>query len=114
VFAIRKIPKGTRLFKGEDEIVWVPERNVSKLPFELKKLYDDFAIIRDGNYGCPVNFNSLTMSWYLNDSSNPNVVVDDGYDMWSIRDIDEGEELTIDSSKFSKQPYRELATAAAE
>jgi len=114
VFAIRQIPKGTRLFKGEDEIIWIPEKSISTLPFEIKKLYEDFAIIKDGYYGCPANFNSLTMSWYLNDSSNPNVLVDENYDMWSVRDIGEGEELTIDSSRFSKQPYRELANAAAE
>lgn len=108
VFAIRRIEKGTRLFADDEEIVWVDESYLADLPKKLKKLYDDFAIIKDGEYGCPVTFNLLTMGWYLNDSDDPNVVVDNDYNMSALRDIEEGEELTIDSSKFSEQPYKEI------
>ena len=110
VFAIRNIPKGTQLFDGTEEITWIDERDVGQLPPNLRQMYEDFCIIKDGRYGCPINFNDLTMAWYLNDSSTPNVTVDDDYNMWAIRDIVEGEELTIDSSTFSEQPYRQLAT----
>jgi hypothetical protein len=107
VFAIRPIAVGTRLFQDDnDEIVWVDEKDLAALPKEVKKLYEDFAIITNGEYGCPSSFNRLTVSWYLNDSDHPNVRVDDDYNMWALRDIEEGEELTIDSSKFSAQPYR--------
>jgi uncharacterized protein len=109
VFAIRRIRKGTHLFDGDEEIIWVSEADIEALPNQIRKIYDDFSIIKDGMYGCPTNFNRLTMGWYLNDSDNPNVFVDDNYDMWAARDIEDGEELTIDSSKFSAQPYRDLA-----
>ena len=106
VFAIRDIKKGTSLFSdSEDEIVWIDERQIEHLPREIRKLYDDFAIIKDRKYGCPTNFNRLTMGWYLNDSNNPNVAVDGEYNMMTARDVAKGEELTIDSSKFSVQPY---------
>jgi hypothetical protein len=107
VFAIRDIRKNTPLFSdSEDEIVWVDEKEITNLPRELREMYDDFAIIKNGKYGCPSNFNRLTMGWYLNDSDHPNVVVDDDYNMTAARDITRGEELTIDSSKFSEQPYK--------
>lgn len=106
VFAIRPIKAGTPLFVGDEEIVWVDEGEVARLPKALKRLYEDFAIIKDGKYGCPPSFNNLTMAWYMNDSDDPNVNVDDDYNMWANRDIEEGEELTMDSSKFSEQPYK--------
>lgn len=107
VFAIRPIPKGTKLFRNDlEEIEWVEEKEISDLPNAIRKLYEDFAIIVDGRYGCPSSFNRLTMSWYLNDSDDPNVAVDSEYRMSALRDIAELEELTIDSSKFSAQPYK--------
>jgi DNA-binding CsgD family transcriptional regulator len=105
VFAIMPIRKGSQLFQNDEEIVWVDEEDVAKLPRDLKKLYDDFAIIKDGWYGCPSNFNQLTTRWYLNNLDSPNVAVDDKYKMTALRDIEVGEELTIDSSKFRQQPY---------
>ena len=95
---------------SDRDIVWVDEGQIVNLPDELKKLYEDFAIIEDKRYGCPSNFNLLTMSWYLNDSDNPNVSVDGEYNMFALRDIETGEELTIDSSKFSEQPYKRAQT----
>jgi SET domain-containing protein len=112
VFAIRDIPKGTRLFDGNEEITWIDERQIAQLPPSLREMYEDFCIIKDGRYGCPRNFNSLTMGWYLNDSPTPNVILDDDYNMYAARDISKGEELTIDSSRFSEQPYRQLVAEA--
>ena len=107
VFAIRDIKEGTVIFSdNEDEIVWIDEKEITNLPTEIRKLYDDFAIIKNGKYGCPWNFNRLTMGWYLNDSESPNVAVDGEYNMTAAHDIMKGEELTIDSSRFSVLPYR--------
>jgi len=106
VFAIEPIEQGTSLFDSHEKIVWVPKNSLVNLSPAFKKLYEDFAIIQGDRYGCPENFNKLTMGWYLNDSDNPNVAVDSEFNMSAIRDIGEGEELTIDSSKFSTQPYK--------
>jgi hypothetical protein len=90
VFAIVEIPEGTALFSDDRDIIWVKEREVATLPKELKRLYEDFAIIKNRKYGCPSNFNLLTLSWYLNDSDNPNVAVDNEYNMSALRDIEVG------------------------
>jgi len=106
VFAIEPIRRGTSLFDRDEKIVWVPRNSLVNLSPALQRLYEDFAIIQGDRYGCPENFNRLTMGWYLNDSDYPNVAVDSDFNMYAIRDIAEGEELTIDSSKFSVQPYK--------
>ncbi len=102
------------MFEGDDtEIRWVKEKELKGVDPTLRKLYDDFSIIKQGKYGCPSNFNNLTMSWYLNDSDTPNVEVDHHYNMRALRDIQAGEELTIDSSKFSEQPYKRKSSEPA-
>jgi uncharacterized protein len=106
VFAIRDIPKGTNIFSNDDsEMVWVDEADIRNISSELKKLYDDFCVIKNGKYGCPKNFNMLTVGWYLNKSKeNPNVRCTNDYDFIALRDIKKGEELTVDYSTYSESP----------
>jgi hypothetical protein len=108
VFAIKRIKKGTPIFPGEnEEMLWV-EKAKNGPSSEIQKLYDDFAIIKGQRLGCPQNFNRLTMAWYLNEpkkGENPNVrCEDDTYDFFALRDINVGEELTVDYSTFSDSP----------
>jgi len=105
VFAIKDIRKGTDLFYGDDdEIVWVDRAKVRRLPREVRRLYEDFCVIRDKGrtYGCPTSFNRLTVSWYLNSSSNPNVSCDNDYRFFAARNIKAGEELTVDYSTYNE------------
>ena len=110
VFAIRRIPKGTNIFQPDNsETVDININEITNIDDGVKKLYDDFSIIRHGKYKCPKNFNNLTVSWYLNDSDeshSANVSCDDQYNFWAIRDIEKEEELLVDSSIYSEQPYR--------
>lgn len=104
VFAVRRIPKNTRIFAGEnEEVAWTDRRSLPKNN-ALRKLYDDFAIIRADQYGCPVSFNRLTPAWFMNESKAPNTICDDNYDFYALRDVQPGEELTIDYSTFSDYP----------
>ena len=109
VIAIRRIKKGTRLFWGDDEeMLWVDEKDLPKRPKEIRRLYDDFAVIdRKRRYGCPRNFNCLTMSWYINEPRNgesPNVRADpETYDFYAIKDIAVGEELTVRYDSYSER-----------
>jgi SET domain-containing protein len=41
-------------------------------------------------------FNVITPSWYLNHSDNPSAYSDDQYSFFALRDIEKGEELTLD------------------
>jgi hypothetical protein len=108
VFAIRYIPKGTNIFSNdENEMVWIDETNIPNIDPALKKLYDDFCVIKNGKCGCPKNFNMLTVGWYLNESKeNPNVQCMDNYDFIALRNIKKGEELTVDYSTYSEFPNK--------
>jgi hypothetical protein len=110
VFAIRKIPKGISIFPNDaDEIRWVSKRDVGRLPREIQRLYDDFAIIKGGGkkYGCPKSFNRLTPAWFLNDArrgKKPNVGCREDYTFYALRNIRPGEELTVDYRAYSELP----------
>ena len=104
VFAIKKISKGVKLFSDEnEEVCWVPESALPKAG-TLRRLYDDFAIIKDGRYGSPTSFNRLTPAWFMNESKKPNTRCDENYDFYTIRQISAGEELTVDYATFSDYP----------
>src|SRR5438132_31660 len=71
VFAIRDIPKGTKLFREDNsKLIWTKRSDLQldKLPRGIRQLYDQFCLIKNkGNaYGCPKSFNLMTVAWYLN------------------------------------------------
>ena len=105
VFAIKDIKKGVYIFYGDDEdMVWVSKEAVDKLKDEnIKKLYSDFGPIKKNKYGCPKNFNQLTVSWYLNESKKPNVGCDKNYNFYALKDIKKSKELTTDYSTYDER-----------
>ena len=107
VFAIRDIPKGTKVFpEDEGELIWKRRNSLrlDELPLEIRRLYDQFCLIKDKGetYGCPKNFNLMTVAWYLNHSKTPNVGCDKDYIFFALRDIKEGEELTADYHTYNE------------
>jgi hypothetical protein len=103
VFAIKRIPKGTKLFKGDnDEMRWIDAGSLGRMPKEIRRLYEDFAVLKDGQWGCPTSFNRLTPAWYLNESKAPNVFCDEHLNFVAKQDIALGEELTVDYSTYSE------------
>jgi hypothetical protein len=105
VFAIRRIPKGTKLFEGDfAEMVWVELSRLPKRPAAIKDLYRDFGVFRNDRVGVPIHFNRMTISWYLNESKSPNVRCDENYEFFASEDIGIGEELTVDYSTYSESP----------
>jgi SET domain len=104
VFAIKRIPRNTKLFTDEnEEVCWMSKESLPKSG-SMRKMYDDFAIIKGARYGCPTSFNGLTPAWFLNESKKPNIRCDENYDFYTLRDIPPGEELTVDYSTFSDYP----------
>ena len=94
VFAIRRIPSGARVFGPDDGMtVKVSKAIVDSLELEVRRLYDDFCPLTDEVFTCPASFNEMTISWYLNDSEEPNVKTDDKLHFRATRDIEPGEEL---------------------
>lgn len=103
MFAIRDIKKGTYLFEpDDDDMIWVDQAETAGLPSGIQRLYQDFCVKRRNRYGCPANFNSLTISWYLNHSECPNVGCDEEYRFFALRDIAIDEELTADYRTYSE------------
>lgn len=104
VFAIKKIGKGDRPFVGEsEEIVWLEKHLIARRRMQkaVRQLYDDHSLERGARLGCPVNFNRLTVSWYLQRASakiKPNVSFDEFFEIRAIRAITPGEELVADFS----------------
>jgi FRG domain len=101
VFAIRKIKKDAPVFTGEnEEVLWLEKDTIPpRVSREIRRLYNEFALTKDGRYGCPPNFNRLTPAWYLRQAKvgeNPNLRWStDGYAFFALRDIHPGEELTV-------------------
>lgn len=110
VFAIRSIPKNTSIFCDEAEQnmedLWVDKKDIEKLDPEIKKLYEDFCVIENGKYSCP-NFDLLTVGWYVNHSSDPNVKQNESGSFITLRNIKKGEEITADYKTYSDEPERE-------
>ena len=104
VFAICPIPEGTNPFQHDaTRMVWVSRKKVEQLTPEIKKLYEDFGVLELRRYGVPTSFNQLTPAWYLNNNTvDPNMRCGDDYEFFAARDIEPGEELTIDYSTYSE------------
>jgi hypothetical protein len=107
VFACEHIEAGTNVFAPDQrEISWVPASvmdDPSLRPFQ-RALYEDFAIRRGSELGCPSNFNLLTVGWYVNEprvSEAPNLASTKDYDLLALRHIEAGEELTVCYSSFA-------------
>lgn len=102
VFAIRDIPKGCReMFSppgAPDDFVAVPRADVERLPAYARHLVENFCLYDDRWYWIPRDgFKKLDLSHFLNHSDSPNVAsVEEGQWFEALRDIAEGEELTID------------------
>lgn len=110
VFAGQNIAAGTNVFGTDQrEIRWVKSSELATLqltPFQ-QRFYDDFAIRRDGLLGCPADFNQLSPGWYVNEpasGTSPNLVANATYELIAAREIEEGEELTVEYASFSDSP----------
>jgi hypothetical protein len=102
VIAIRDIPKGTYIFEPDDaSLVSIRKSEIEHLTPALRRLYEDFCVLKGDTCQCPSSFNKLTPSWYLNNSENPNVAADSSLKFYAVRDIQSGEELTSDYSAYS-------------
>ena len=104
VIAVREIPKGTYPF-SEFLGGWVKIKKaaVDKLAPEIRKMYHDFYILRDGYYEGARDMNWMDASFYLNNSKDPNMGCDKEDAFYALRKIDVGEELTVDYDTYSEQ-----------
>jgi len=109
VIAIRDIPAGTMMFRGESEqVAWVSRAAVRRLPAAIRSLYEDFGMVWDDRIGVPPNLNRLSVGWYVNHSARPNIEADEDGRFFALRCIRKGEELTADYRTFVDEalPFR--------
>jgi SET domain-containing protein len=105
VIAIRDIPAGTLVFRGESErIVWVSRSLVRRLPKAIRDLYEDFAALSGSWLGVPPSLNRLSVGWYVNHADLPNLEAGDDDRFRAVRRIRMGEELTADYRTIADEP----------
>ena len=113
--AIRSIPAGVLVFRGESErAVWVRRSEVRRLPKALRALYEDFGMVSGRLLGVPPNLNRLSVGWYVNHSDQPNLVAGDDGRFRSLRRIRAGEELTADYRTFVDEPLPFAPSSSAQ
>jgi SET domain-containing protein len=94
--------------KGEFVRVWDPEDS-EWIPLQKahasrhKELYKRFGIRSAGGYWAPPDFLRMSAGWYMNHSTAPNLLSDDGeVTYYAARNIAVGEELTIDYRRMDE------------
>jgi SET domain-containing protein len=112
VFAIKTIPKGVNPFKilakDNDKIIELNDDDIKNLNKNVKKIVNDFFGQGDKIKKYDVlasGPNNINISYYLNHSNKPNldIVEIEGSNYLGFvanQIIKEGEELTIDYSKY--------------
>lgn len=107
VIAVRDIPKGIDPMKETRTIEFetVPATEIldnPEIPEGLKKLVVDMCPENEGVFDVPpCSLNEIGVSFYLNHSNEPNMEERDGY-FFTLREIKEGEELTVDYGTYGE------------
>lgn len=105
VIAIRDIPKGINPMRQTLKVRWlkIPREKLFTFDKAIQKLMIDLCPQdKDGFYDCPNHtLNDCGVSWHLNHSDTPNMREDDG-DFITIREINRGEELTVNYGTYGE------------
>lgn len=99
VFAIREIPKGAMPLRSLRRLkeVEFSNKELKKLPREVKKQIEIFCFVEDGVTSIPsIGLNSFDMAVYLNHSKKPNLRFKRNGTLEALKRIRKGDELFID------------------
>ena len=103
VFATHAIAQGTPLRLFGDERSEKLESRTRALPPELVPAeFRDYCIVREDKLLCPLDFGEMPVGWNLNHSPEPNASRDAGYHWIAARNIEKGEEITIDYNSLEE------------
>lgn len=111
VFALSHIPKGTLLdlFDRTDYRL-ISRRKAASFP---KSVLETYCVEDSAGYHCPADFHRMSVGWYLNHSDQPNAG-GSRENYYALRDIGEGEEITIDYATLSTLEAEKLSTEVRE
>lgn len=95
VFATHTIEAGTPLPElfGDDDCRWVTAAEFESLGLP-EEIVSNFPIQYEDGYSLPLDFNRMSIGWYLNHGP-PNIAHRE-WNYYALRHIDAGEELFID------------------
>lgn len=92
VFAAHNIEKDTYLRLFNEERV---EVSILRRKEDVPETFKDYCVDKGDMMLCPKDFGCMEVGWYINHSKAPNAY-HDNYSYYALRDIKEGEEITID------------------
>jgi SET domain len=109
VFAISGIPEGQKVADGIAEADFqrlVPWTKFDSYDTELQRKVRAFCVGTPGGFLPPekLDFNKLSIEWYLNHSCDGNVGFNDDGDFVAIKDIGKGDELAYDYGLVESNP----------
>ena len=81
-----------RLFGDQTETAYIA---VSRNETDVPDFFRQFCLGRGNILRCPQDFGRMEIGWHLNHSRTPNAK-HRGYRYYALRDIKQGEEITID------------------
>lgn len=114
VFAVTDINSGQQIAEGihqddyENLIFWT---QIEDCDHEIRQKILSFCVGTPHGFIPPSNldFNTLSIDWYLNHSCDGNVGINENGDFVARRDIKQGEELTYDYGLAESNPEFKMA-----
>jgi hypothetical protein len=109
VFAVPRIRRDQKVADGiaeEDYQYLIPWTNFTRFDADVRKKIMAFCIGTPEGFLPPadMNFNKLSIEWYLNHSCEGNCGFNEDGDFVAIRDVAHGEELTYDYALAESNP----------
>src|ERR1017187_9058231 len=109
VFAVPSIGATQKVADGireEDYVHLIPWSRFASFDADVRKKIMDFCIGTPEGFIPPedLNFNKLSIEWYLNHSCEGNIGFDDEGDFIAIKSISPGDELTYDYGLAESNP----------
>jgi len=109
VFAVRNIMKDQKVADGiheEDYEDMIPWARFGAFDWDVQKKIMDFCIGTPEGFIPPedLDFNKLSVEWYLNHSCEGNCGFNDEGDFVAIKDVSRGDELTYDYGLAESNP----------
>jgi len=109
VISIRDIPAGINPFPDTKLNKWekVKISDLKDVHPNICKMIDDFGVKEGDNIWVPsAGLNNLNISYFINHSKSPNMIaMDQGDYFLTLREIKEGDELTVDYEAYDEEGH---------
>ncbi len=98
-------------FITKGQVINTTDNSKSFLQLEEKQIDDNYlkycVLLTNGKYLSPLDFLKMGVFWYINHSESPNLEFKDNK-LWSLEDIQPGDELTLYYSDLLTHPKNKL------